>query len=150
MPTVGWLVGWLVGWCRLTSHSALFQLYSDGTVVPFPIFDLLPGTQRHGQLGVLSLPSLPRHGHRDVQMRLLPPCHKRDTRKATYSQHHCGAEVIPCVSLYHTPGLQCTRHPSSPKPPGSGTNYQEEQWRPRPWIALRPSCPVPPSITFYH
>ena len=52
---------YLVG-CGLTSHSAIFQLYSDGTVVQFPNFDLLLGTQRHGQLGVFSVPSLPRHG----------------------------------------------------------------------------------------
>ena len=59
----------LVG-CGLTSHSAIFQLYSDWTVVQFSNFDLLPGTQRHGQLGVLRVPNLPRHGHRDVQWRL--------------------------------------------------------------------------------
>ena len=64
-----WLVGWLVG-CSLTSHSLIFQLYSDGTVVQFPNFDLLPDTERHGQLGFFSVPSLPRHGHRDVQRRL--------------------------------------------------------------------------------
>ena len=66
-----WLcqVGWLVG-CGLTSHSVIFQLYSDGTDVQFPNFDLLPGTQCHGQLGVFSVPSLLRHGHRDVQRRL--------------------------------------------------------------------------------
>ena len=67
---------WLVG-CGLTSHSAIFQLYRDGTVVQFPNFDLLPGTQRHGQLGVFSVPSLPQHGHRDVRRRLKPPCHQR-------------------------------------------------------------------------
>ena len=67
---------WLVG-CGLTSHSAIFQLYSDGTVVQVPIFDLLPGTQRHGQLGVFSVSSLPRHGHRDARRRLLPLCHQR-------------------------------------------------------------------------
>ena len=61
----GWLVG-LVG-CGLTSHSAIFQLYSDGTVVQFPNFDLLPDTKRHWQLGVFSVPSLPRQGHRDVR-----------------------------------------------------------------------------------
>ena len=49
------LVGWLVG-CCLASHSAIFQLYSDGTVVKVPNFVLLPGTQRHGQLGVFSVP----------------------------------------------------------------------------------------------
>ena len=68
--------GWLVG-CGLTSHSAIFQLYSDGTVVQFPNFDLLSGTQRHGQLGVFSMPSLPQHGHQDVRRRLKPPCHQR-------------------------------------------------------------------------
>ena len=41
------LVDWLVG-CGLTSHSMIFQLYSDGTVVQFPNVDLLPGTQRMG------------------------------------------------------------------------------------------------------
>ena len=45
--------------CGLMSHSAIFQLYSDGTVVQFLNFDLLPGTQRHGQLEVLSVLSLP-------------------------------------------------------------------------------------------
>ena len=69
------LLGWLVG-CGLTLHSAIFQLYSDGTVVKFPNFDLLPGTQRHGQLGVFSA-SISRHGHRDVRRHLLPPCHQR-------------------------------------------------------------------------
>ena len=68
--------GWLVG-CCLTSHSVIFQLYSDRTVVQFPNFDLLPGTQRHGQLGVFSVPSLPRHGNPDFQRRLFPPCHQR-------------------------------------------------------------------------
>ena len=52
---------WLVG-CGLTSHSAIFQIYSDGTVVQFPNFDLLPGTQGHGQLGVFSVPSQPDTG----------------------------------------------------------------------------------------
>ena len=65
---------WFVGY-GLTSHSAIFQLYSDETVVQFPNFDLLTGTQRHGQLGVFSVRSLPRHGHQDVRRRLLPPCH---------------------------------------------------------------------------
>ena len=55
----------LVG-CGLLSHSVIFQLYSDGTVVQFQNLDLLPGTQHHGQLGVFSVPSLPRHGQRDV------------------------------------------------------------------------------------
>ena len=44
----------------LTSHSAItFQLYSDRTVVQFPNLDLLPETQRHGQLGVFSVLRLP-------------------------------------------------------------------------------------------
>ena len=38
--------GWLVC-CGLTSDSAIFQLYSDGTVVQFQNLDLLLGTQRH-------------------------------------------------------------------------------------------------------
>ena len=55
----------LVG-CGLTSHSAIFQLYSDGTFVHIPNSDLVSGNQRHGQLGVFllyfSVPCLPRHG----------------------------------------------------------------------------------------
>ena len=34
--------------CGLTSHSAIFQLYSDETDVQFPNFDLLPGTHAMG------------------------------------------------------------------------------------------------------
>ena len=34
--------------CGLMSHSAIFQLYSDGTDVQFPNFDLLPGTHAMG------------------------------------------------------------------------------------------------------
>ena len=34
--------------CGLTSHSAIFQLYSDGTDVQFPHFDLLPDTHAMG------------------------------------------------------------------------------------------------------
>ena len=34
--------------CGLTSHLAIFQLYSDGTDVQFPNFDLLPGTHAMG------------------------------------------------------------------------------------------------------
>ena len=34
--------------CGLTSHSAIFQLYSDGTDVQFPNFDLLQGTHAMG------------------------------------------------------------------------------------------------------
>ena len=37
--------------CGLTSHPAIFQLYSDGTDVQFLNFDLHP---RHGQLGSLA------------------------------------------------------------------------------------------------
>ena len=68
-----------VGWC-LTSHSAIFQLYSDGTIVQFPNLDLLTGTQRYGQLGVFRVPSLPQIKHQDMRRRLLPPCHQRPTR----------------------------------------------------------------------
>ena len=51
-------------YCGLKSYSAIFQLYSDGTVVQFLNLDLLPGTHRHGQLGVFSMHvlSLPQHG----------------------------------------------------------------------------------------
>ena len=45
------------------------QLYRDGTVVQFTSFDLLPGTNRHGQLEVLSVPSLPQLRHQDVRRR---------------------------------------------------------------------------------
>ena len=38
-----WLFGWLVG-CGLTSHSAIFLLYSDGTVVRYQNLDMLLGT----------------------------------------------------------------------------------------------------------
>ena len=34
--------------CGLTSHSARFQLYRDGTNVQFPNFDLLSGTHAMG------------------------------------------------------------------------------------------------------
>ena len=34
--------------CGLTSHSAIFQLHSDGTDVQFPNCDLLPGTHAMG------------------------------------------------------------------------------------------------------
>ena len=47
LKTVHRNVGWLVGW-GFTSHSAIFQLYSNGTVVQFPNFDLLPGTHFMG------------------------------------------------------------------------------------------------------
>ena len=59
--------------CALTSHSATFQLhvYSDKTVVKFPNFDLLLGTQHHGHLGVLSMPNLPRNWHRDVRIQCM-------------------------------------------------------------------------------
>ena len=40
--------------CGLTSHSAIFQLYSDGTDVQFPNFDLLPGTHVMGNKGSLA------------------------------------------------------------------------------------------------
>ena len=34
--------------CGLTSHSAIFQLYSDGTDVQFPNFNLLPDAHAMG------------------------------------------------------------------------------------------------------
>ena len=55
-------IGWFVD-CGFTSNSAIFQLYSDRTVVQCPNLDLLPATKGHGQLGVFSLQSLPWHRH---------------------------------------------------------------------------------------
>ena len=49
----------LVDGCGLTSHSAIFQIYSDVTVVQFPNLEL-SDTQCHGQLGVFSVPNLTR------------------------------------------------------------------------------------------
>ena len=75
-PSSGWLCNnkfnesLVLVWFVVTSHSATFQLYSDRKIVQFPNLDLLPGSQCHGQLGVFSVPSLPRHGHRDVWRRL--------------------------------------------------------------------------------
>ena len=104
----------------LTSHSAIFQLYSDGTDVQFPNFDLLPGTQRHGQLGVFSVPSLPRHGHRDVRRRLLPPCHQRaHTRWGNLLCYHLSSQswsiVCSCdrdwtFKVYHGGNDTCMDH----------------------------------------
>ena len=91
----------LVG-CGLRSHSAIFQLYSDGTVVQFPSFDLLPGTQRHGQLGVFSVPSLPRHGHRDVRRRLKRLCHQRARMRWGYAGNRTRnfrSKVQPATSM---------------------------------------------------
>ena len=83
---------WLVG-CGLTSHSAILHLHSDGTVVQFPNLDLLPGTQRHRQLGVFSVPSLPRHGQRDIRRQHLPPCHQRVHARWGYA----------CLDSIHSP-----------------------------------------------
>ena len=52
-------------WSRVglsMSHSAIFQLYSDGTVVQFSKFKPAAGIQRPGQLGILYVLSLSRHG----------------------------------------------------------------------------------------
>ena len=43
---------------------AIFQLYSDGTVVQFPNLDLLPSTQCHGQLGFFSMRACSDNGTR--------------------------------------------------------------------------------------
>ena len=40
--------------CGLTSHSVIFQLYSYGTDVQFPNFDLLLGTHAMGSYGSLA------------------------------------------------------------------------------------------------
>ena len=53
--------------CGLTSHSAIFQLYSDGTDVRFQI---LTCCRAPTPWAAFSVPSLPRHGHRDVWRRL--------------------------------------------------------------------------------
>ena len=58
--------GWL--WFYIT-FSDISAIYSDGTVVQFQNLGMLPGTQHHGQLGVLHVPSVPRHGHWDVRRR---------------------------------------------------------------------------------
>ena len=79
-----WVFVGLVG-CGLTSHASICQLYSDATVVQFPNFDLLPDTQRHGQLRVFSVPSLPRHGHLDARRRLKPSCHQRSHTQWGYA-----------------------------------------------------------------
>ena len=84
---------WLVD-CGLTSHSAIFQLYSDGTDVQFPNFDLLLGIQSHGQLGVFSVSSLPQHGHRDVRRRLLLPCHCGLTSHSAIFQLYSDGTVV--------------------------------------------------------
>ena len=70
---------WLVR-CCLTSHSAIFPLNSGEALVLFPNVDMLPSTQRHVRLRVFSVPSIPRHGHRDVRRCISPACHQRATR----------------------------------------------------------------------
>ena len=86
--------------CGLTPHSEIFQLYtSEVTIVQFPNLDLLPGTQRHGQLGVFSVSSLPRHGHWDVRRRLLPPCHQRAHTRSGYA----GNQTLIFDRLIHSP-----------------------------------------------
>ena len=82
----GLLVDWLDGW-GLTSHSAIFQLYSDERVVQFPNLDLLTGTQCHRQQGVFSVTSLPRHRHQDIWRCLLPPCHQRAHTRWGYTRN---------------------------------------------------------------
>ena len=45
---------WSGGW---TSHSAIFQIYYECTVVHFPYLDLLPANPRHEKLGIFYVPS---------------------------------------------------------------------------------------------
>ena len=45
----------MIGWLWFYVTFSFFQLYCDGTVVQFSNLDLLPGTQRHGQLEARSL-----------------------------------------------------------------------------------------------
>ena len=66
------ILSWLSGGGS-TLHSAIFQLYSDRTVVHFPNLDMLPETQRRGQRGVFNVLSWPGHGHRDFWRSLLLP-----------------------------------------------------------------------------
>ena len=61
------------------------------TIVQFPNLDLLSGTQCYGQLGVFSVPSLPRHGHWDVRRRLLPPYHQRAHTRWGYVRNRTGS-----------------------------------------------------------
>ena len=57
-------------WLWLTSHWAIFQLYSDGTVVQYSKFWPAAGHLTPLAARIFSVPSLPRHGHRDVRRRL--------------------------------------------------------------------------------
>ena len=54
-------VGWLVG-CGLTSHSAIFHLYSDGTVVQFPNLDPCRAPNAKGNWGSLACRAYPDTG----------------------------------------------------------------------------------------
>ena len=53
------------GYVTFVNMSAI--LWRDSNCCPFPNFDLLPGTQPHGQLGFFSVQSLPRHGNREIR-----------------------------------------------------------------------------------
>ena len=94
--------GWLVG-CDLTSHSAIFQLYSDGTVVQFQKLHLLRDTQRHGQLGAFRLPSLPWHGQRDVRS------HQRVRARWGYAGNRTGISRSTVQPATSTPPRRATR-----------------------------------------
>ena len=112
--------------CSLMSHSAIFQLYSDGTVVQFPNLYLLPGTQCHGQLGVFGVPSLPRHGHPDVRRRLLPPSHQRAAVRVCQDSNLDRLIHSPACYLYATAAGPTFREwsPNS----DNHTKYPHLQW----------------------
>ena len=62
------LIGCGLTYVTLTWLSDIqLHVYSDGTVVQFPNLDLLPGTQRHGQLGSLACRAYPDTGTRTSQ-----------------------------------------------------------------------------------
>ena len=57
----------------MTEISLIVTLINQFTFSPSPA----AGHPTPWQVGVLSVPSLPRHGNRDVRGRLLPPCYQR-------------------------------------------------------------------------
>ena len=58
----------LVGCCGFNvTFSDISAIYKWWDSCPVSKFSPAAGTQRHGQLGVFSVPSLPRHGHPDVR-----------------------------------------------------------------------------------
>ena len=56
--------------CGLTLHSLIFQLYSKRTCVRFTNLELLPGTQRNGELGVFNKSIITWRGYQDIRRRV--------------------------------------------------------------------------------